>query len=105
MAELVFPAGVPLGLGDLSFYGLAIALGNNVQPRKAATTSWFDWYSKELPKFSVIAPTKWTAAHDRWAFGLGVVFGSSVTQRLSAQRTPVRYLQLCGRRPGQHVAL
>lgn len=78
MAELVFPTGVPLGLGDLSFYGLAIALGNNVQPRKAATTSWFDWYSKELPKFSVIAPTKWTAAHDRWAFGLGVVFGSSV---------------------------
>jgi len=78
MAELVFPAGVPLGLGDLAFYGMAIALGNNVQPKKAATTSWFDWYSKELPKFSVIAPTKWTAAHDRWAFGLGVVFGSSV---------------------------
>jgi len=78
MAELVFPAGVPLGLADISFYGLAIAVGNNVAPRKAATTSWFDWYSKELPRFSVIAPTKWTAAHDRWAFGLGVVFGSSV---------------------------
>jgi hypothetical protein len=78
MAELVFPGGLPLGLADIAFYGLAIALGNNVTPRKAATTSWFDWYSKELPKFSVIAPTKWTAAHDRWAFGLGLIFGSSV---------------------------
>ncbi len=78
MAELVFPFGLPLGLADLAFYGLAIAVGNNVTPRKAATTSWFDWYSKELPKFSVIAPTKWTAAHDRFAFGLGLVWGSSV---------------------------
>lgn len=78
MAELVFPGGLPLGLADLAFYGLAIAVGNNVTPRKAATTSWFDWYSKELPKYSVIAPTKWTAAHDRFAFGLGLVWGSSV---------------------------
>ena len=78
MAELVFPGGLPLGLADLAFYGLAIAVGNNVTPRKAATTSWFDWYAKELPKYSVIAPTKWTAAHDRFAFGLGLVWGSSV---------------------------
>lgn len=78
MAELVFPAGLPLGLADLAFYGLALAVGNNVQPRKLPTTSWFDWYSKELPKYSVIAPTKWTAAHDRFAFGLGLVLGSSV---------------------------
>lgn len=78
MAELVFPAGLPLGFADLAFYGLAIAVGNNVTPRKAATTTWFDWYSKELPKYSVIAPTKWTAAHDRFAFGLGIVWGSSV---------------------------
>ena len=78
MAELVFPGGLPLGLADLAFYGLAIAVGNNVTPRKAATTSWFDWYSKELPKYSIIAPNKWTAAHDRFAFGLGLVCGSSV---------------------------
>lgn len=78
LAELVFPGGLPLGLADLAFYGLAIAVGNNVTPRKAATTGWFDWYSKELPKYSVIAPTKWTAAHDRFAFGLGLVWGSSV---------------------------
>ena len=78
MAELVFSQGLPLGFADLAFYGLAIALGNNVTPRKAATTSWFDWYSKELPKYSIIAPTKWTAAHDRFAFGLGLVWGSSV---------------------------
>jgi len=77
-AELIFTSGLPLGLADLAFYGLDIALGNNVTPRKAATTTWFDWYSKELPKFSVTAPTKWTAAHDRWAFGLGIIFGSSV---------------------------
>ena len=77
-AELVFPFGLPLGLADLAFYGLAIAVGNNVTPRKPPTTSWFDWYSKELPRFSAIAPTKWTAAHDRFAFGLGVVCGSSV---------------------------
>lgn len=77
-AQLVFPGGLPLGFADLSFYGLEIALGNNIQPRKAATTTWFDWYSKELPKFSVTAPVKWTAAHDRWAFGLGIIFGSSV---------------------------
>jgi hypothetical protein len=78
MAELVFPYGLPLGLADLAFYGLALAVGNNVMPRKLPTTSWFDWYSKELPKYSVIAPTKWTAAHDRFAFGLGLVLGSSV---------------------------
>jgi hypothetical protein len=78
MAELVFTEGLPLGFADLAFYGVAIALGNNVTPRKAPTTSWFDWYSKELPKYSIIAPTKWTAAHDRFAFGLGLVWGSSV---------------------------
>ncbi|HEX2270383.1 MAG TPA: hypothetical protein VHH35_12640, partial [Pyrinomonadaceae bacterium] len=78
MAELVFPAGLPLGLADLAFYGVALAVGNNVMPRKLPATSWFDWYSKESPKFSVIAPTKWTAAHDRFAFGLGLTMGSSV---------------------------
>jgi hypothetical protein len=78
MAELIFPGGLPLGFADLAFYGLAIAVGNNVTPRKAATTSWFDWYSKELPKYSVIASNKWTAAHDRFAFGLGLVCGSSI---------------------------
>lgn len=75
-AQLIFPGGRPLGFADLAFYGLDIAFGNNIQPRKAATTKWFDWYSKELPTFSVTAPVKWTAAHDRWAFGLGIIFGS-----------------------------
>ncbi len=78
MAELVFTQGLPLGLADLAFYGLAIALGNNVKPHKADATSWYDWYSKELPKYSIIASNKWTAAHDRIVFGLGLVWGSSI---------------------------
>ena len=78
MADLVFPIGLPLGFADLSFYGLAIAVGDNLMPRKPAATTWFDWYAKELPTYNIIAPTKWTAAHDRSAFGLGIVWGSAV---------------------------
>lgn len=77
-AELVFPAGIPLGFLDLAFYGIAMAFGSNVAPRKAADTSWFDWYAKELPTYNVIAPTKWTAAHGRSAYGFGAVLGSLV---------------------------
>ena len=78
LADLVFAGGLPLGFADLAFYGAAIAVGNNVAPRKTATTPWFDWYSKELPTYSVVAPTKWTAAHDRFVFAAGLVLGSSV---------------------------
>ena len=78
LAELVFPCGLPVGLGDLTFYGAALAVGNNVTPRKAAATPWFQWYSEELPKYSIVAPNKWTAAHDRLVFGLGVVLGSAL---------------------------
>ena len=78
LVELIFPGGVPIGLGDLTLYGATLAVGNNVAPRKAPATPWFDWYSKELPTYSIVAPTKWIASHDRFAFGLGGIFGSAI---------------------------
>ena len=61
---------------------------------------WFDWYSKELPKFSVTAPVKWTAAHDRWAFGLGYHLWLAIPQWLCTQRTTARYLNSSGGQGG-----
>lgn len=75
-AELVFPAGIPLGLADMSFYGLSIAFGDNVAPRRSDNTLWFDWYAKQPPVYDVIAPSKWTAVHGRSAYGLGLILGS-----------------------------
>jgi hypothetical protein len=76
LAELIFPAGLPLGLADLGFYGVAVAVGNNVTPHKAPGTEWYDWYSMVTPKYSVVAPNKWTAAHGRFTLGLGIACGS-----------------------------
>jgi len=76
--ELLFPAGVPLGLADLSFYGLSVMMGANVAPRRLAGQSWFEWYADQTPRYEISAPGKWTAAHHGTAFGIGLLFGSQL---------------------------